>query len=377
MKRVLIFSLAYQPRMSGAELAITYITDRIDPSDIAFHLITLRFSKNDALQERIGNIEVHRVGGGAGYLSKILFVPRAAIAAITLHRTQKFNALWALMSYMLFPIVLMRMMGTRIPYIVTLQDGDPFERVFSRPHVAIFRPLLKSGFKHASVVQVISNFLAAWPRKFGYTGNVEVIPNGVDSKSFVGESVAHSTPALITTSRLVYKNAVDDVIRALPALPHMRFTVLGVGPEEARLKQLAHSLKVADRVEFVGLVDNRDMPTYLHKADIFVRPSRSEGMGTSFIEAMAAGLPVIATQEGGIKDFLFDQKRNPEKAPTGWAVDTNAPGQIVAQVKDILENPEEVKRVIENARTMVRERYDWDTIAHEMREKVFNKIVRQ
>src|SRR3989344_4819635 len=117
------------------------------------------------------------------------------------------------------------------------------------------------------------------------------------------------------------------------------------------------------------------MPLYLRACDIFVRPSRSEGFGNSFIEAMAAGVPVIATQEGGIADFLFDAKRNPKVPPTGWAVDKDSPEQIAAAVKDILGNPDQVRRVIENARALALKKYDWDLIARNMRQKVFEPLL--
>ena len=123
----------------------------------------------------------------------------------------------------------------------------------------------------------------------------------------------------------------------------------------------------------MGQMGHADMPKYLKASDIYVRPSLSEGFGIVFVEAMAAGLPVIATQEGGIADFLFDAKRNPDKPTTGWAVDKNSPEQIAEAVKDILANPEQVSRVKETAKKMAIEKYDWNLIAKQMR-SVFTKM---
>jgi len=254
-----------------------------------------------------------------------------------------------------------------VPYVLTLQEGDPWEHMFSRWFILPFRPLLSYGFRHASTVTALSNYLAKWARHMGYTRPVEIVPNGVDIQRFSGVSVAHEGTVLITTSRLVHKNAVDDVIRALALLPpHVRFQILGTGPDEAALKELAKKECVSERIEFLGHIDHKDMPRYLHAADIFIRPSRSEGQGASFIEAMAIGLPVIATQEGGIADFLFDAKRNPDKETTGWAVDVNSPEQIAMAVKDIITNPDKVSLVRENALALVREKYDWNFIAKQM-----------
>lgn len=375
MKHILIFSLAYYPHVGGAEVAIKETTDRIAPSDIEFHMLTLRFSTADAKEEKIENVSVHRIGKGSSYISKILFIPRAVWTARKLNKQHHFDGAWAMMSYMLFPVVLMRMCGLRIPYILTLQEGDPFELVFSRWYIKIFSPLLRYGFRHASVVQVISTFLGTWARKEGFTGLLEIIPNGVDVQKFSGAKTPHQGVELIHTGRLVHKNALDTIILALPLVPEVRLRLVGDGPDKSSLEQLAQELGVRRRVEFISYVDHAELQVFLRSADIFVRPSRSEGMGNSFVEAMATGLPVIATQEGGIADFLFDAKRNPDKPTTGWAVDKDSPKQIAEAVKDILANPEQAKKVVANARAMVSEKYDWDLIARNMREKIFAKVI--
>ncbi|MDO8231935.1 MAG: glycosyltransferase family 4 protein [bacterium] len=386
MKRIGIFSLAYLPHIGGAEVAIKEITDRT--SEIEFHLFTLNFGK-DAHEERIGNIFVHRVGSGSSYLSKILFAPRAAFAARKLHRVQPFNAFWAMLSYMLFPIVLLRFFGVRVPYLLTLQEGDPWEHMFSRWFILPFRPLLSAGFRHVSAVQAISMYLAQWAKRMGYIGSVDVIPNGCDTVRF-GEThlrqdrelfwkhknINGADTILITTSRLVRKNAIDVVIRALALLPkNTRFVILGSGLDRVALEALAGKLEVIERVHFLGDVPNSQTPQYLHASDIFVRPSRTEGMGISFIEAMAAGLPVIATQAGGIADFLFDAKRNPEKESTGWAVDAESPEQVAVAVKEILANPEQVVRVTTVAKKLVSEQYDWNLIAQNMA-AIFDRLIK-
>lgn len=386
-KKILIFSLAYFPdHIGGAEIAIREITDRTP--DIEFHLITLRFHASEPVSERIGNVHVHRAGRGHSYLSKMSFIPFAALEAMRLHRAERFDAAWAMMSYMSLPLVLLAFLGIRIPYVLSLQDGDPFEHVFKRWYIRPFLPFLRIGFRRAAVIQTISTFLSRWVRILG-APHAEIIPNGVDTRHFAQEYPQAEIDAIkdrlgknmddifiITTSRLVRKNAVDDVIHALPMLPqNAKFLILGTGPDEAALKALAHEAGVADRVRFLGQIGHDELPKYLKASDIFIRPSRSEGMGNSFVEAMAAGLPVIATQEGGIADFLFDEKRNPDKPVTGWAVDVDSPDQIVAAVSDIMARSEKVRAVTATARQMVIEKYDWDLVAKDMREKVFGRVL--
>lgn len=376
MRRILVFSLAYYPHIGGAEVALKEITDRI--RDVEFHILTLNFG-GDAKEEKMGNAIVHRLGNDASYFSKLLFIPRAVYAARTLHESLHFDAFWAMMSYMLFPIAILRFAGLRVPYLLTLQEGDPWKHMFSRWFILPFRPLLASGFKNASAVSVISSHLERWAIHLGFQGKVAVIPNGVDLTRFTDTPhppfATAGTVNLITASRLVHKNALDDVIRALVLLPkNVQFVIYGSGPDETDLRKLSEELDVSDRVLFKGYSPHDELAHAFSTAHIFIRPSRSEGMGNSFIEAMASGLPVIATQEGGIADFLFDEKRNPEKPSTGWAVDVEAPEQIALAVKDIITNPEKVARVRANALSLVREKYDWEIIASAMKE-VFDGLI--
>lgn len=367
-KRILIFSLSYYPLVAGAEVAIKEITERIP--DIEFDMLTLRFSKKHPKFERVGNVNIYRIGGGFGYFSKILFIPLAFLYAQKLKKANRYNAFWAMMSYMILPVTLLRLLGDRTPYLLTLQDGDPFIHVFHRLRIFIWKPLLKYGFRHAKRVQTISHFLAGWAKRMGYEGDVEIVPNGVDIKKFENRHIYSFKPdvILITTSRLVAKNGVEDIINALKYLPkNVKLQILGVGPLESKLKNLAKSENLGSRVDFLGFVSQAELPKYLHKADIFVRPSLSEGLGISFIEAMAAGRPVIATPVGGIPDFLKDGE-------TGLFCNTNDPKNIAEKVKEYGGNPELRVKIIQNAFKMVKEKYNWTIVAGEMK-RIFSTLI--
>lgn len=384
MKRVLIVSLAYYPRVGGAEVAIKEITDRI--SDVEFEMVTLQFG-GAPKKEQMGRVLVHRVGFGPAYLSKILFVPLAAICAWQLHRARPFDGAWAMMSYMVLPLVLLRFFGVRVPYVLNLQDGDSFDQVFSRWYILPIRPLLVWGFRSATIIQPLSHYLADWARACGYRGRIEIIPNGANYQHFsyvdprkvqrAAEEIHKKEKgiALVSTSRLVHKNALDDVIRSLKFLPDaVVFYNFGFGPDKEMLEALARKEGVAGRVFLLPHPGLDTLPHYLQACTIFIRPSRTEGFGVSFIEAFAAGLPVIATQEGGIADFLFDAKRNPHKDPTGWAVDKDSPEQIAHAVETILADREKTAVTVAHAKKLALEKYDWNLIAKDMREKVFARI---
>jgi len=391
MKRVLIFSLAYFPKhVGGAEVALKEITDRISPEEIEFHMVTLRFDSSLPKTEKVGNVIVHRIGFATTsptigdlkrfplFLNKYWFQFVSPVVAMRLHREYHFDGIWAMMAHSCgIPAGLFKTFNHEVKYLLTLQEGDPPEHIerLARP----VWPLFKLGFTKADELQAISSFLLAWGRRMGFKREGILIPNGVNIKNFADAPVIpigkrEGETWLIHTGRLVHKNALDAVVRALTLLPaQVHFFMIGDGPEKKSLMKLADELHISTRVHFHSYVPNEDLPGYLASCDIFIRPSRSEGMGNSFIEAMATELPVIATQEGGIADFLFDAKRNPDKETTGWAVDKDSPEQIALAVREILSNPEQVARVKATARALAFEKYDWDLIAVKMK-SLFDRL---
>lgn len=400
-KRVLIFSLAYFPKhVGGAEVAIKEITDRVPSSDFEFHMVTLRFDSTLPKIEMVGNVLVHRIGlvtrnPNMGdlrkmplHLNKGLYQILAFFKAVQLHWRYRYDGIWAMMAHSCaVPAGLFKTFFPQVRYLLTLQEGDPPEYIEAK--MRPFGSLFRRGFTEADVLQPISTFLEQWGRKMGFTGQSFIIPNAVNTKHFSQTYSETEIEAIkkelgkksgdvfiITTSRLVHKNAVDVVILALSLVPqNIHFFIAGIGPDDRILKELAEKNGVAGRVHFLGQLSHSEMPKYLKACDIFARPSRSEGMGNSFVEAMAAGLPVIATQEGGIADFLFDKKRNPGVPPTGWAVDKDNPKQIAEAIKDIIEHPEQVRKVTETAKNLAFTKYDWDLIANDMKEKIFSILL--
>lgn len=388
-KRILIFSLAYYPKhVSGAEVAIKEITDRIDSTLLEFHLVTLRFDAADPSEETIGRVRVHRVGTGGSYLSKILFPFLAALKGRALHKRHAFDAMWAMMTYMLLPTMIAKSLGVKVPHILTLQDGDPYEKVFGRLRIRPFLPLINRGFRTATVIQAISKYLAMWPTKRGYEGEVLLVPNGASIQSaqeYPQEELSalkaqvgkqEGDVLLVSISRLVYQKGLENIIRALPLLPaHVKYLCVGEGEDRAMLESLARELGVAGRVIFTGNVDRTMTAKYRRISDIFVLPSRSEGQGISFLSTMVSGLPMIATQVGGIADFLFDAKRNPGVPTTGFAVDPDSPQQIAEQARYVMEHPQEAREAAAHAKAFALREYDWNSVALRMREQVFQKAL--
>ena len=158
---------------------------------------------------------------------------------------------------------------------------------------------------------------------------------------------------------------MDILIRAIQDLP-VKLQILGSGPEETSLKNLAEELNIADKIEFLGNIDNDKLPEYLSQADIFARPSRSEGLGISFLEAMAMGLPVIAPPVGGIPDFLKDRE-------TGLFVQEEDPADLAEKIKLLLNDENLRNRIAQAGQKLVLENYSWGTIASKM-DRIFKKL---
>ena len=110
------------------------------------------------------------------------------------------------------------------------------------------------------------------------------------------------------------------------------------------------------------------MPKIYKSADIFVAPSRSEGLGNAFVSALASRLPLVTSGVGGIADYAVDGE-------TAWIVPPEDPKAIAEKVREILANPAKVHEIAERARKMVEEDYDWDKIAVKMQKEVFEKVI--
>jgi phosphatidylinositol alpha-1,6-mannosyltransferase len=162
---------------------------------------------------------------------------------------------------------------------------------------------------------------------------------------------------------------VDDCIQALQYLPeHTYLLVAGVGEQEHALRELARTTGMRDRVRFFGFLPKEAVPLFLAVSDVFVRPSRSEGFGNSFIEAMAAGLPVVATPIGGIVDFIDDHE-------TGVFCRPDNPKSVAEAVTDIVTNPDLRGKLVRQGKERAVLRYSWDVVVQDMKSKVFGPLL--
>jgi len=313
--RVALFSVTYDPFVGGAEIALKEVTKGLQSLD--FDLYTALLDRSLPRTQKVGNMTIFRLGSGS-FLDKYLYPFRAAREAYKNHQKQPYQAIHAYLATYAGLAAMLFKRRVKIPYILTMQSGDSDR--FLRLRTWFWHPWYKQIYTSADMITAISSWLAARARRYGYKKEIAIIPNGAALKRF-SEPIdpearitlrnswgAEDTDTVIlTVSRLVHKNGVDILIDAMSDVGDNAVLIIaGDGKDRAKLASLAK--KKGKRIRFAGEVDHDTLPQYYHASNIFARPSRTEGFGNVFIEAMAAGLPVVATPVGGIVDFIHDNE---------------------------------------------------------------------
>jgi glycosyltransferase involved in cell wall biosynthesis len=197
--------------------------------------------------------------------------------------------------------------------------------------------------------------------------HVHVVPCGVDLDLLTpgGHTCGgRDRHRLVVLSRLVERKGVDTAIRALALLPDAELTVAGgpprggldADPEVGRLRGVAREAGVADRVEFLGRLGRAEVPALLRSASLVVTLPWYEPFGMVPLEAMACGVPVVATAVGGHLDTVVD-------GVTGLLVRPRDPADAARAIRTLLDEP--VKRAALGfaGSDRVRERYSWTRVA--------------
>lgn len=167
---------------------------------------------------------------------------------------------------------------------------------------------------------------------------VQVIHNAVAPVQGQGARIRRELRAgagdrLVTAvGALEQRKGFDLVVQALAQLPATVSAVFaGSGPEEARLRQLAAELGVTERIHFLGF--RRDIPDILAASDVFVLPSRMDSLANSMLEAMSAGVPVVATEGNGVGDALGERVGRP---PAGWITAPENAAALASAISDAI-----------------------------------------
>ena len=259
----------------------------------------------------------------------------------------------------------------RVPLVTTVHGADAFT--------------LRSGLPSA-LKQFVVMHSDAWTtntpatsRAIGPTATTpraHVIPMGVDTELFAGgdpaglrQQLPEREFLLLFVGRLVDKKGCRGLLEALTLLPpalrnRTTLWIVGDGDQRSQLEQTANDLGLAEKVRFWGAISNQRLPQFYAAADLFVAPSieagsgDTEGQGVVILEAFAGRACVLTTRVGGIEAVVCDNV-------TGVLVPPNRPRDLALAMEKLLNDPDLRARLVKNAFTEVKERYDWKRIAGE------------
>jgi glycosyltransferase involved in cell wall biosynthesis len=223
----------------------------------------------------------------------------------------------------------------------------------------------KETLKQADKIITVSDATKEYVLSLGANPNkIKVLHNGVDLNRFkplpaIKEKmrkqlcIPRDAKVVLTVRRLVYKNGVDTLINAanlaIKKKQNLVFIIAGKGPDMIRVQSQIEHLGLEKNIKLTGFVADQDLPLYYNTADLFVLPSKSgEGLPLVALEAMACGLPVIATNVGGINEIMVKG--------FGKLVPANHPEALsdaIVEFIDINDKAGELRAIVE-------EQYSWD-----------------
>ena len=202
-----------------------------------------------------------------------------------------------------------------------------------------------------------------------HRSSIRIVPWGVDTDLFTPEGPVakrNGRRRLLTATDLTQRKPLETLLRALTKVPDAELLVVG-GPAEAelskddnyvKLAKFAATLGITDRVIFTGKVEYADMPPLLRSADLVISTCQYEPSGTTSLQAMACGTPVIAPPVGGHMDAVVD-------GTTGIIIPPDRPALLAQRIRQLLAHPMLIEAYGVAAVDRVRSRYSWARIAGE------------
>jgi len=205
---------------------------------------------------------------------------------------------------------------------------------------ALVNRLLHRARAIVSISEITRDRLLAWSK---YRGKTFLLPNAIHAENYgirpkrpdlVARYKLEGKRVLLTVGRLAeeerYKG-FDEVIEILRDLPDdVVYMIAGGGNDAVRLQQKVAHLGLGDRVVFTGIFPDEEKPDLYALADVYVMPSRGEGFGYVFLEALASGVPVIGSKHDGGREALLDGE-------LGLLVDPANPAEIAAAIREVLD----------------------------------------
>lgn len=191
-----------------------------------------------------------------------------------------------------------------------------------------------------------------------------VVYNGINLDGLPPRRRNKSQKVVTYTGRLIWAKGVQDLITVFASVGNGKLQIVGDGNYYHDLENLVCRLSLDGMVVFVGNCSHDRVMDILAGTDVFVNPSYSEGLPTSVMEAMAMGLPVVATDVGGTRELVRD-------GHNGYLVAPRQPSSLAAAITKAMRNSTEIG---ENAKRTIREQFNWDAITSQMVE-IYRQVV--
>jgi glycosyltransferase involved in cell wall biosynthesis len=367
--RVLTLALDAGSGYGGAEKLAYEFALRLDPARIRSYLCTIRAPFPDRREATERDREQLRAAGvqriELGQSSAFPLRPQPWRELYRIMRRERIDVLHAHMPRASAPgSVLARL--ARVPVVISHEHGSAIEGKRIRPlldrHVVARLSTLVLAVSEWDRRQLIE--LERIP-----ADKIAVMPNGIVAPSPSGSDVrpglglSDRDRLIGAVGRLYPEKAYDDLIRAVTLLDGgsgpLACAIVGIGPEERRLRDLIDALGVGDRVRLVGR--RSDVPDFIRALDVAVLCSRREGSPLALLEYMAGGAPIVASDVGGIPEILED-------GVSGLLVAPSDPSALAGALQRVLDDRELARRLGEAARARQRSEYDLDVVVARLQE---------
>lgn len=315
--RILVVSHEFPPIGGGGASACYYLSDRFIRQGNVVHVITANF-RNMPREEEANGIMIHRVDSIRMKTEYSTFVEMLSYMVLALKRSEKlqhqYNFDVCVINFGIpsGPIGYVLKQKYNLPYIIRFGGGDipGFQERFKVVYKLLKMPI-KAIWEKADALIVNSEGLKEMAQGFYDKPAFTVINNGVDSDYFTPNKARSNSGeiVLLFVSRLIERKGLQYIIPLLPEIRRrvkksISLMVVGDGPYRPALERIVYQNDVRDIVKFVGQKKGDELLSYYQRADIFVFPSKKEGMPNVVLEAMACGLPIVMTPCQGAWELI-------------------------------------------------------------------------
>lgn len=367
--KILLINYEYPPLGGGAGQATAALAREFAAAGHEPLVLTSRFRDQPA-EEVVAGVRLVRVpvirrrADRCTPPEMLTFLASASWTALREIAAWKPDATIAFFGIPSGPVALLLKLTTGVPYVVSLRGGDV--PGFQPYDLALFHkllgPIIRLLWRKAAATVANSAGLQALGQKFAPELPIGVIPNGVNVATFhpAAENTPHHGPVrLLFVGRVVFQKGLDVLFRALAALPtelEWELEIIGDGDARPALTLESAQLGIAPRITFSGWQDRAVIAERYRTADLFVFPSRDEGMPNVVLEAMASGLPIVATAIAGSEE-LVREGENGHLVPT-----ENAPALTDALAR-LIAQPETRRAMGRASRERIEREYTWARVA--------------